>query len=656
MFALLAATLWLSVEPQNTDATKPSAAQATSLTPELAIAVRHPGDLHFSPDGKRLAFAVSRPPKGTTQGQEIWMLDVPTHRLWRFAHSAKSDRMPRWAPDGSRLAFLSDRNERAQIYLIPNDGGEAEPLTEGENAVSRFEWAPDGNHIAFLASEPKTEAEKKKEKDKDDARVVDTSDKPTHLWVVEVATKKIRKLTPVKSNVESIHWAPKGDQLFVTASDHPRTLETVARIYSVSLGDGAMKQLYAPPSLVTDLQVSPNGAFLSFMGPREDGPSPHDLFLLPISGGEPRNLTMKTLDRPIQATTWRKDGRLLAVVFDGFHTRCFAIATDGTTQPIEGLEVNPFGPVAWSEPELLAFVGQTATDMSEVYLLHAGGQAERVTQFNDAYRSLGLIKPEVIRYASFDKTEVEGFLYRPKNLAQGKHGPLFVQVHGGPTGAFGDRFDSWAQLLVARGYLVFCPNIRGSTGYGWTFLTKNRADWGGGDFKDVMAGVDYLVERGIADPERLAIGGWSYGGYLAAWAITQTTRFKASVVGAGMSDLASEFGTEMLGSAQYDRWFNGLPYEKLDVYRKSSPITHVKNARTPTLILHGENDPTDPIGQAQQFYRGLKQYSVPCEFVIYPREGHGAREEKHQIDVLQRVVRWCDKHLKDSGQAARAGG
>ena len=237
-------------------------------------------------------------------------------------------------------------------------------------------------------------------------------------------------------------------------------------------------------------------------------------------------------------------------------------------------------------------------------------------------------------------------MYRPKGLAEGKRAPLFVHVHGGPTGAFGDSFDAWAQLLAARGYAVFCPNIRGSTGYGWSFLVKNRADWGGGDFKDAMAGVDHLIQRGIADADRLAIGGWSYGGYMSAWAITQTPRFQAAVVGACMSDLASEFGTEVIATAQYDRWFNGLPYEKLDTYIKSSPVTHVKNVRTPTLILHGENDTTDPIGQAQQFYRGLKHYGVKCEFVIYPREGHGNREEKHQIDVLQRVVRWSDTHLK----------
>jgi len=191
---------------------------------------------------------------------------------------------------------------------------------------------------------------------------------------------------------------------------------------------------------------------------------------------------------------------------------------------------------------------------------------------------------------------------------------------------------------------VLDPNVRGSTGYGHRFLEKNRADWGGGDFKDLMAGVDFVIASGIADPDRLGIAGWSYGGYMASWAITQTNRFKAAMTGAGLSDLASEFGTE--DGSSYDEWFFGTPYEKPQGFINSSPITFIKNARTPTLILQGEADVTDPIGQSQELYRGLKRYGVETEFVVYPREGHGFREEKHQLDVLNRIVAWFDGHLR----------
>ena len=217
-------------------------------------------------------------------------------------------------------------------------------------------------------------------------------------------------------------------------------------------------------------------------------------------------------------------------------------------------------------------------------------------------------------------------------------------VHGGPTGAWRDTFEAWGQLLATAGYAVLYPNVRGSTGYGYDFMVVNRADWGGGDFKDVMAGVDWLVAQHIADPGRLGIAGWSYGGYMASFAITQTNRFKAAVTGAGMSDLAAEFGTE--DGPAYDEWFYGLPYEKPDGFRRGSPLTYITHARTPTLILQGEDDVTDPIGQSQALYRALKRYGVETELVLYPREGHGLREEAHLIDRLTRIVGWFDRHLK----------
>ena len=257
-----------------------------------------------------------------------------------------------------------------------------------------------------------------------------------------------------------------------------------------------------------------------------------------------------------------------------------------------------------------------------------------------------------MKYKSADGTEIEAALLVPpvaSGFSQTGSGssrtlPTVILVHGGPTGRWSDTFEPWGQLLVARGYAVLYPNVRGSTGYGQRFVEMNRGDWGGGDFKDVMAGADWLVARGIADPNRLGIGGWSYGGYMAAWAVTQTTRFKAAVSGAPVIDMASEFGTEN-GSA-YDEWFYGTPYEKLDGFIKSSPMTFVKNVKTPTLLLQGEDDTTDPIGQSQQFYRGLKRYGVESDLVLYPREPHGLREEKHLIDRLTRILAWYDTYLK----------
>ena len=219
---------------------------------------------------------------------------------------------------------------------------------------------------------------------------------------------------------------------------------------------------------------------------------------------------------------------------------------------------------------------------------------------------------------------------------------MVVIIHGGPTGAFGDSYNTWAQLFVQRGYAVMMPNIRGSTGYGWHFLESNRYDWGGGDFKDIMVGINYLVAHEHIDSNRLAIVGWSYGGYMSEWAITQTHRFKAAVSGAGLFNLASEFGTE--GGAAYDFWHFGTPYENLANFNKHSAISFIKKAATPTLIIQGKDDDVDPIGQSQELYRALRYYHVPAELVLYPREHHGFTEIKHNLDFYTRMLNWVGRY------------
>lgn len=617
-------------------------ASFAQLKPEQTLNRRPISELRFSPDGSRVAFTVSEPPKGASRSRHIWILEVGTREVRQFTNSAKSEFAPRWSPGGRRFAFLSDRQETTQIYLFPTDGGEAIRLTEGKNAVRAFEWSPDGKQIAFLATEPKGEAEEKKEKEKDDARVVDRDDKPSRLWLIDVESKKVRQLTAGNWQIQEAKWTPQGDRLIVSATDHPEVDQETNRIFSIATSDGQMKQIAAPRGPFGQLSISPDGASVAYLAAPVDGPSPHDLYLQPLAGGPARNLTAGSIDRPIAGFVWRADGSILALAVNGFHTQFYVIKPGGKAEAQSEFKVNPGSFDATSKG--IAFAGETTVDAPEVWVATQPGVAEVVTHLNESWKQIALVKPEFLRYKSFDGTEIEAALLKPAGYQPGTKVPLVVIVHGGPTGRWADSFQSWGQLLAARGYAVLYPNVRGSTGYGHRFLEKNRADWGGGDFKDVMAGVDFLIARGIADPDRLGIAGWSYGGYMASWAITQTSRFKAAMTGAGLSDLASEFGTE--DGSSYDEWFFGTPYEKPQGFINSSPITFIKNARTPTLILQGEADVTDPIGQSQQLYRGLKRYGVEAEFVVYPREGHGFREEKHQLDVLNRIIAWFDGHLR----------
>jgi len=550
---------------------------------------------------------------------------------------------PQWSPDGRQLAFLSNRDGENQIYLMRLDGGEANRLTEGKRGVQSFEWSPDGKQIAFLAADAHTEAEEKKQKDKDDSRVVDRDDKHARLWLLDVSTGKDRALTSPNLQASEIQWAPSGDRLLISATEHPENDEDTHRIYSVQASDGAMKEIAAPRGPFGRLRASPDGKTIAYVGSRVDGPSPHDLFAHPLDGGPRRNLTGSSLDRPVRHYEWRADGSMILLAQMGFFSHLVSISKDGIGQEIPGLAMNP-STFAVSSSGIIAFAGDTATEPEDLWIWDQKSPPRRVTQLNEPWRKIALAKPELMTYKSFDDLEINAALLRPPGFDGKSKLPLIVLVHGGPTGAWTDTIDIWGQLLAAHGYAVFYPNIRGSTGYGHRFIEMNRGDWGGADFKDVMWGVKHLVSEGIADPNRLGIGGWSYGGYMAEWAITQTDLFKAAVSGAGMANLISEFGTETHPS--YDLWMYGWPYEKPTGFLNSSPFVYLKNAKTPMLILQGEADTTDPLGQSQELYRGLKHYGVETELVVYPREPHGFREEKHILDVRTRILEWFDKHLK----------
>ena len=618
-------------------------AASNQLTPAQMLNVRTISDVRFSPDEKRVAFVVAESVKGTTRARHIWILDVKSREVRQFTNSPKSEDTPRWSPDGKRLAFLSNRDDARQIYVISMSGGEAKRLLETKHEIESFAWSPDGKQIAFLASEPKTDAEDKKEKDKDDARVVDRDDRLRRVWLLDPETGKTRQVTSGRWRLAEAEWLPGGNKMIVVATDHPESDVETDRIYSLSLTDGKLTEVAAPRGPFGRLRVSPDGKSAAYVASRVDGPSPHDLYLLSLPGGGTRNLTSSSLDRPIGAYVWISNSTLVAGVQNGFKTNLISITGGGKIDSPAKLPVNPRA-FDVSVSGTLAFVGASAAEPEELWIQDAGKPAQRISEFNKSWRQLTLAQPEWFRYKSFDGLEIEGALIKPPGYVSGTPAPLVVLIHGGPTGAWQDSIESWGQLLAARGFAIFYPNIRGSTGYGQRFIEMNRADWGGADFRDVMAGVDYLIAQKIADPARLGIGGWSYGGYMAEWAITQTDRFKAAVSGAGLANLASEFGTE--NGSSYDQWFFGVPYENLDLFMKSSPVKYLKNTRTPTLIVQGEADRTAPLGQSQELYRGLKYYGVEAELVLYPREGHGLVEEKHLVDRLNRIVAWYEIHLK----------
>jgi dipeptidyl aminopeptidase/acylaminoacyl peptidase len=623
------------------------ASAAKALAPEALLNLHRLSSLEFAPDGTRVALVVAEPAKGDQRSSHIWLFDTSNGSFRQLTYSAKSESSPKWSPDGKSLAFLSNRDANQQIYVFLMSGGESAPLTKGKRNISRFEWSPDSKTIAFLAPEAKSEAEEKKDKDKDDARIVDKDDKHARLWLLSLSDKSERAITPANYQLSDLAWFPDNRRLAVIGTDHPESDRNTERIFLVPTAaqkpEESLSQLLAPRGPFGDIKVSPTGENISFIGAREDGPTPHDLWILPVGMPAAKNLTAANLDRAVFDYRWNKDRSLILLAADGFTRKLIRYTSSGTREDIAAPDCMPSS-FAVNDNGAIAFVGESPTEPQEVWLSPAGQQPRKVPEFNKSFNASALAKPEFYKYKSFDGAEIEAALLKPSTYDGKSKLPLVALIHGGPTGAWESSIEAWGQLLVARGYAVFYPNIRGSIGYGEKFIESDRADWGGGDFKDVMSGIDDLVAKGVADPDRLGIGGWSYGGYMSEWAITQTPRFKAAVSGAGMANLISEYGTEQHPS--YDEWFWGVPYEKPTGFLNSSPFLHLKNVKTPTLILQGDADIVDPLGQSQELYRGLKRYGVETELVVYPREPHGFQEEKHLLDRLNRIVAWYDKFLK----------
>src|SRR6267154_2471698 len=411
-----------------------------SLTVEGSLNLRNVADLQFSVDGARLAFVVTEPAKGTGRLRHIWIYDAASGMARQVTFSGKSELAPRWSPQpsaspassgrltagGERLAFLSDREDgQQQIYLMSMSGGEGRAITKGKRSVKAFEWSPDGKRIAFLAPDVKTEEEEKKEKDKDDAKVVDKDDKHARLWILDVATGETRGLTKANWNFDELAWLPAGDRVVVKGTDRPGSDEYTERIFAVQVADGTMKELVKPRGPFGEMRVAPDGKTISYVGTREDGPEPHDLMLLPVTAHAARNLTGASLDRPVLDYHWAKDGSVVMVAANGFSSLLVPYSADGSRHDLSAAP-GPSGAMALTSGGEIAFVSQAATRPQEVWLWDQNGAPKQVTHLNDSWKQYSLSEPEFYKYKSFDGTEIEAALLRPSGADEKSKLPLIV--------------------------------------------------------------------------------------------------------------------------------------------------------------------------------------------------------------------------------------
>lgn len=627
------------------------------FTIERLVDLEHPSDVQLSPDGAAVAFVLGKPYKpdrDTPAPKAIYLIEVASGVQRKLTGSTGMNDQPCWSPDGKRLAFVSSRAnpEEAQLYLIERDGGEAQALTDLRGTVGVPQWSPDGCWIAFLYSG----ALDKQEPPEPDPIVVDESPSFNRVWSVNVDTHALHPLTPADYHVFEYIWSPDGTRLLVLMSSHPNPAEGwyAAQLHTVDLAAGDIRQVCQIPHQIGRLTWSPDGQSIAFVSGimSDEGNISGEVYVVPAAGGEARCIT-PGIDHSITWIEWRDDG----ILYGGRHIDSCVV---GTIDPESGshrliskgmYSINGFGAQrvhAARNGDRFAVLKSSFGSESNIYLGSLnGGEWQRLTNLAFDREAFPPLHVENRFWSHPDGTPVHGFLVFPPGYTPGKRYPLFVHMHGGPSWSYVPYFTSpWERLMAARGCLVLMPNPRGSWGRGHAYQTANVGDLGGGDWQDINAGIDAVIAEGLADPERIAAGGWSYGGYLVAWAVTQTDRFRCAIAGASITSYESNYGvvsnrewqTTMFGSNVYDDY---------DLHRSRSPIAFASRVKTPTLLVHGEKDPLAPVQQAMEFYIALKHFGVPTQLVIYPREPHGFSERAHQIDLFQRMLGWVDQYLFD---------
>lgn len=653
----------------------------SELTAHLIANISYPRDLRISPDGNHVAYILAPSGKKDEYATStLWIVATAgSHTTRQFTCGDCADRSPRWSPDGSQIAFLSDRAKRGttQLYLIAVDGGEAHALTSKENkrSIQNFAWSPRGGHIAFTSADEPAEEDERRDKERDDARVYGERFPFARLRSLSLSTNEVTTLVSGERHITDFAWHPNGTELAYIVRQTP-DLESLAyetTIERISLAGGEQRVVCRFPSSINALTWSPDGeTLLAIASVTGKAQSSQAIYAVPALGGEPQRIACGEkncaagLLQPYQSDKSTQARQVVALVAEGLETHiCWLDPTTGSLAPLspsskkedlaQGYRDIAVRVVKGGRTVLAAVCG-TAQEPWEVFAGFADefGQVESLQQLSShqqALSGLSFGSQEPFYWTAPDGLALDGLLLRPPEVPIDRPLPTIVLVHGGPYGRWEHGlqigWSNWAQWLALAGYAVLMPNPRGGMGHGEAFAAAARGDVGGADYNDVLAAVDAAIERGISDPECLGIGGWSQGGYMTAWAVTQTNRFKAAIMGAGVSDwgmmvLSSDlpdFEQELGGSAPWDG-----PEQRQ--HQRSSPITFATHVKTPVLILHGENDARVPLSQATGFHRALRKQHVPTEFVVYPREPHSINEYAHQLDLLQRVRSWYNRWLR----------
>jgi dipeptidyl aminopeptidase/acylaminoacyl peptidase len=650
------------------------------VTPEDYFAFHFVSDAHISPSGKDAAFVVTviDQPRNR-RNSSIWLVPldgrVAPRRL--TAEDANST-SPRWSPDGSRLAFLSSRAVDAntsaepahpQIFILPMQGGEAQAVTRLKNGVNSFQWSPDGQRFVAMSRTGPSDAIDPKAR-KSDVRHYkhiyykfnDTGwfdDKRSHLFVIEAATGADRQITSGEDwNDTDPQWSPDGARIAFVSDRTGREFDNSYNkdVWVIASTGGPLTKI-SDHAFDDDMpRWSPDGKQILFAGQTARRQFPK-LYIAPSTGGAASRLVTEDLDLIPSDLQWigTNEARFESgykgtthAFRVGLDTRKVAQVTSGE-RAVHGFDVNP-------KAGVMTYLANDFQRLDDLYAAALDGSGERrLTNVNAAlFSELDLARVERLPYKSADGWNIDGFLVKPAGWQPGKKYPLIVSVHGGPAGQYGVDWYHEFQVYAAKGWAVFFANPRGSTGYGRKFERGILNNWGGMDYQDIMAGVDAALQQNPwIDRDRLGVTGGSYGGFMTNWIISHTDRFKAAVTLRSVSNFISDDGTRD-GAYGHEDDFSGFLFDDFDQYWNASPLKYAKNVKTPTLILHSDNDFRVPLEQGEQWFRALKHYGVDTEFVIFPRENHNltrSGEPKHLVESLNWQVYWFDRFLNGNQKA-----